>query len=50
VVVLVELRDELALGGGESGLGGFLVELALANAVVGGEPVPDGEIDGAEAE
>ena len=46
MVVLVELRDELTLGGGEGGPSGFLAELALANAVVSGKPIPDGEIDG----
>ena len=46
VVVLVELRDELALGVGEGGLGGLLVQLALTDAVVSGEPIPEGEVDG----
>ena len=43
-IELFELRDELALGGGEGGARLIAVDLALANAVAGGEPVPEREI------
>ena len=45
-VVLVELGDEAALGGGEVDACGVADDLCLTDLVLGGEPVPDGDVEG----
>src|SRR6185437_5278123 len=44
-VELIELRDELALGGAQREAGGLLKDLALLDLMLGREPVPHWNIE-----